>query len=362
MRKKPHEDHINHEAWAIPYADLMTLLLAFFVVMYAVSVVNEGKYRVASESLNEAFNGSSRAIAPLAASKVSPHKLQPSMSPPTSRAGTPLAPINVLIPQQRSPRQPAARDTSAVSDLARMESQVRKALQPLIDKKLVMVRRSPDWLEIEIRTDILFSSGAAQLSPPADGVLRSLASILAPFDNPLRVEGFTDNVPIATAMYPSNWELSAARAATVARLFAEHEVRADRLGIIGWGQVRPVADNATVSGRNQNRRVLVVVMSQHAATDRATEEVEQLSNNSQLAGQQAGPGSAAPVVAGESAQAVPPSAVAPTSASPRPDTAATGSPLPHRAQAAAPVAVAITTPVPADSPARPGRARPSGVR
>jgi chemotaxis protein MotB len=137
---------------------------------------------------------------------------------------------------------------------------VRRALQPLIDRNLVVVRHQQDWLEIEIRTDILFPSGVAQLSTSADAVLQKLASILAPFPNPLRVEGFTDNVPISTPQYPSNWELSAGRAASVARLFALSGVAPDRLGIIGWGEVRPLAENTTIEGRNQNRRVVVVVM------------------------------------------------------------------------------------------------------
>lgn len=369
MRKKPHEDHINHEAWAIPYADLMTLLLAFFVVMYAVSVVNEGKYRVASESLTEAFNGSSRAIAPLAPSKTPPHTLEPSMSLPTSSPGTPLAPINMPIPQRRSPNQPAARSNSgknAVSDLARMENQVRKALQPLIDKKMVVVRRGPDWLEIEIRTDILFPSGVAQLSLPADGVLRNLAGILAPFDNPLRVEGFTDDVPIATAVYPSNWELSAARAATVARLFSDHGVRPDRMGIIGWGQVRPIADNTTVEGRNQNRRVLVVVMSHRSPTDRATEDVEQLRSATQVA-QQSAPATAVPAAAAPAPEMTVAAAVPSASKDTLPPPASDASAASERAatppvgRATLPVAAALT-PVPADTPAQLARARASGAR
>ncbi len=282
MRKKPHEDHINHEAWAIPYADLMTLLLAFFVVMYAVSVVNEGKYRVASESLNEAFNGSSRPIVPLSASNAASAALEPSISVPGA-SGRALSPINVPLPQRRSPTKPAARSATSDTDLARMEDQVRKALLPLIERKLVMIRHGPDWLEIEIRTDILFPSGVAQLSLPADAVLRSLAGILAPFDNPLRVEGFTDNVPIASNLYPSNWELSAARAASVARLFSAHGVRQDRLGIVGWGEVRPVAANSTLEGRNQNRRVLVVVMSERTPSHRATESVQDIVEPTQLA-------------------------------------------------------------------------------
>ncbi|HEY9511670.1 MAG TPA: flagellar motor protein MotD [Rhodanobacter sp.] len=290
MRKK-HEEHSNHEAWAIPYADLMTLLLAFFVVMYAVSVVNEGKYRVASQSMIEAFHGSSRALAPLAPGKAAPHTPEPSMSRPISASGASLAPVNVPLPQRRMPSQSAARQVRPAADLRRLEDRVRKALQPLINKRMVAVRRGPGSLEIEIRTDVLFPSGVAQLSVPATAVLRNMAAILAPFGNPLRVEGFTDDVPIATAMYPSNWELSAARAATVARLFAEHGVRPDRLGIVGWGDVRPIADNSSAEGRNQNRRVLVVVMGGQDPPERPVQDLDQLQAGSQLT---AAAGSSAP--------------------------------------------------------------------
>ncbi len=282
MRRKKHEDHINHEAWAIPYADLMTLLLAFFVVMYAVSVVNEGKYRVASQSMIEAFHGSSRALAPLAPGKDAPHTPEPSMARPISASGEPLAPVNVPLPQRRVPSQSAIRPVRPTADLRRMEDRVRKALQPLIDKQMVAVRRGPGSLEIEIRTDVLFPSGVAQLSVPATAVLRNMAAILAPFGNPLRVEGFTDDVPIATPMYPSNWELSAARAATVARLFAEHGVSPERLGIVGWGEVRPIADNSSAEGRNQNRRVLVVVMGGQDPAGRPVQDLDQLQAGSQL--------------------------------------------------------------------------------
>ncbi len=272
---------MNHEAWAIPYADLMTLLLAFFVVMYAVSVVNEGKFRVMSESMVEAFNGSSHAIAPLPATRVRPHNITPAIAVPAGQAGSSLTPIALPIPlHARPPQGSKAHDgshsASQQENLGHIEDQVRKALQPLIDRKLVIVRHQPDWLEIEIRTDILFPSGVAQLSTPANAVLRDLATILAHFPNPLRVEGFTDDVPINTALYPSNWELSAARAASVARLFALSGVAADRLGIVGWGEVRPLADNATVEGRNQNRRVLVVVMSNRTTPQREQSDPQHL--------------------------------------------------------------------------------------
>lgn len=289
MRKKRHEDHVNHEAWAIPYADLMTLLLAFFVVMYAVSVVNEGKYRVMSESIIEAFNGSSHVIAPMPPERAKPHNVDPAIAAPQSQPGAAAAPVAVPIPlrpapvrtvAQRSPHATmrdaqTAQEEQRQANLARIQNQVEKALQPLIDKQQVAVRRTPNWLEIEIRTDILFPSGVAQLSHPADAVLSSLASILGPFGNPLRIEGYTDDKPINTAVYPSNWELSAARAASVARLFSEKGISPDRLGIIGWGQFRPAADNATAEGRNRNRRVLVVVLSDHATPMRYSGDADQ---------------------------------------------------------------------------------------
>ncbi|MEP7184809.1 MAG: flagellar motor protein MotD [Rhodanobacter sp.] len=277
MRKKRQEEHLNHEAWAIPYADLMTLLLAFFVVMYAVSVVNKGKYRVMSESMTDAFNGHPAAIVPVAGGKTG--AIAPPSVPATNDASS--SPIRLPIPLRGTPAAPATERAveagpAKPSTLARIEDQIQQALQPLIDRKLVILRRTPDRLEIEIRTDILFSSGAAQLSASASRVLVGVASILGPFPNALRVEGFTDNVPINTPIYPSNWELSAARAASVARLFAGHGVAPGRLGIVGWGQVRPIADNATNDGRNQNRRVLVVVEGDHAASEGSRSTLDQL--------------------------------------------------------------------------------------
>ena len=265
---------MNHEAWAIPYADLMTLLLAFFVVMYAVSVVNEGKFRVMSESLIQAFNGANGAVAPLAAA---PTTVSTPAMVSVGSAGAPASPVALPLPMRPKPVAAAQKPPRPDQrNLDSIENQVRHALQPLIDRNLVVVRHQQDWLEIEIRTDILFPSGVAQLSTSADTVLQKLATILAPFPNPLRVEGFTDNVPISTSQYPSNWELSAGRAASVARLFSLSGVAPDRLGIIGWGEVRPLAENSTIEGRNQNRRVVVVVMNSAKDVPRQHSEADQL--------------------------------------------------------------------------------------
>lgn len=278
MKRKKHEDHVNHEAWAIPYADLMTLLLAFFVVMYAVSVVNEGKYRVMSESIIEAFNGNNKQIQPVHSNNATPvapvpAKRSSSTTPPSiaPRLAPPLA--TRALPPQITSGSLASREKGQ-ENLQRIQDQVEKALQPLIDKSLVVVRRTQSWLEIEIRTDILFPSGVARLSEPADVTLRNIAGILAPFPNPLRVEGYTDDVPINTTVFPSNWELSAARAATVARLFSEHGVDPNRLGIIGWGEYKPAADNVSQEGRNRNRRVLVVVLSDQNVPARFSSDAE----------------------------------------------------------------------------------------
>lgn len=313
MRKHRHEEHLNHEAWAIPYADLMTLLLAFFVVMYAVSVVNEGKYRVMSQSLIQAFNGSSGTSA--APSPVNPGKVNSAAVVTTAQSGASLSQIALPIPMRPPPvsgagsRAGAGPENARQQSLRQIENQVRKALQPLIDQKMVVVRRKQDWLEIEIRTDILFPSGVAQLSASATTVLHNLATILAPFPNPLRVEGFTDNVPINTLQYPSNWELSAARAASVARLFAAQGVEPGRLGIVGWGEVRPIDDNATSQGRNQNRRVLVVVMNDQSKLPREQSDSGHLSDMADTA-------MPPPVANTLPTAVVTPDATSPTTASP----------------------------------------------
>lgn len=285
MKRRHHEEHINHERWAIPYGDLITLLLALFVVMYAVSAVNETKFRVMAASINEAFNGTGKVIEPIrdnapATQVPLPNDKRSPTASPIAKIDVPLPPRNLPLPghegaaaepQPGEKRQTAPADNSTVgkteeASLSQISDEVKRAMKPLIDKSLVSVRQTQDWLEIEVRTDILFPVGVAKLQPAAEDVIRKLAGILAPFPNSMRVEGYTDNTPIATATFPSNWELSAARAATVARLLTEQGVDPHRVGIMGWGEFRPSAPNTTDDGRNHNRRVVIVVMSDKGAT------------------------------------------------------------------------------------------------
>jgi chemotaxis protein MotB len=265
-RKKKHEEHVNAEAWAIPYGDLVTLLFALFTVMYAMSSVNEGKFRVLSDSLIAAFHGAPKSVEPVNIGERQPGKggekplvgIQPTafikVKDQRGQVDADQAPRN---PDAVAPAQEALKAPGA---LIRMERQVQDAMQALIDAKLVTVRRESMWLEIEINTDILFPSGAGEFSPQAAPVLDKLADVLKPFPNPIRVEGHTDNRPIKTASFPSNWELSAARAASVVHEFTKAGIDPLRLEIVGFGEFHPRQPNDTVEGRNSNRRVAILVL------------------------------------------------------------------------------------------------------
>lgn len=275
-RKKAHEDHVNHEAWAIPYGDLVTLLLAFFVVMYAVSSVNEGKYRVAAASMSAAFGGTPKSPMPI---QVGAHlakgdggdtKAPPSNGPAHQREGReiiqrqPLTqPRPELRPLKRSPDQPeslALNVPAADITLQQIGAEIIEALAPLLADDMVRIVHRQSWLEVEINTDVLFASGSADLAVAVLPVIDEIGRILAGFDNRVRVEGHTDDRPINTHVFPSNWELSAARAGTVVRRLRAQNINPERLSVVGYGEFRPLAINDSVDGRRQNRRVTLVVL------------------------------------------------------------------------------------------------------
>lgn len=277
-RRSHHEEHQNHEAWAIPYADLITLLLAFFVVMYAISTVNEGKYRVLSDALVAAFRGSPRTMEPIqvgekqvgSGADVKTTLVQQSMLVGQPRKLFDPIPVKAGIPSPVRPLtagefETQRRDAAQQKALERVADQVVRAMQSLERANLVFVRRRSTMIEVEIRTDILYPSGSATLSPTAVPIIERLAQVLKPFPNPIRVEGHTDSRPIETIAFPSNWELSAARAASVVRLFQLQGVEPERLSVIGHAQYEPAQSNATEQGRNANRRVVIVILSPDGA-------------------------------------------------------------------------------------------------
>jgi chemotaxis protein MotB len=279
-RHRP-EEHQNHEAWAIPYGDLVTLLLAFFVVMYAMSSVNEGKYRVLSDSLQEAFHGTphsaqtAEAMGPhtqpleqlpltqvnrlIVGGMPARHRVQAAEQPEQNPAAAPGDKTGADAPQSLADAQ--------ANQLGHVADDVDVAMSSLIEAGQVHVHRHANWVTVDISSDILFTSGAAKLSTPALGILQRLADSLRRFPNQIRVAGHTDNRPISTVAFPSNWELSSARAASVVHLFMDRGVAPERLSVIGLGEYRPVMPNGSEVGRNANRRVEVMIMGSDAAVD-----------------------------------------------------------------------------------------------
>ena len=254
-RRKP-EEHTSHEAWAIPYGDLVTLLLAFFVVMYAISSVNDGKYRLLSDSLNAAFRGTPSAMEPVQVGEKqlgSGADIRMSIVQQVTLQGQPRSLLN-------PPKPVLTGVDDRTRQLRQMAEEIEQAMGSLIDARLVSVRRHDNFIEVEIKTDILFPSGVANVSAGAAPVLAQLAGTLRPFRNPIRVEGYTDDRPIRTAAFPSNWELSAGRAASVVHLLTDNGIDPARLAVVAYGEHRPLRANDSADARNANRRVVLVIL------------------------------------------------------------------------------------------------------
>jgi chemotaxis protein MotB len=242
-RKKIPEEHENLERWLVSYADFITLLFAFFVVMYAISSVNEGKYRVMSDSLVSAFKeapSSEKAI-----------ELQTKHSEILTGTG------KVIGKAADTPERQKAADS-----MKKVAKSVLQAMQPLIQNGQVRVTQSPRGITVEINASVLFKSGEAVLQPQSTEALAAVAEVLGKVDNPIQVEGHTDNIPIKSLNFPSNWELSSSRAGSVVRLFTERGVPAARMVAIGYADNRPVDTNATLDGRSRNRRVNVLILNE----------------------------------------------------------------------------------------------------
>lgn len=233
MAKKKHEEHENHERWLVSYADFITLLFAFFVVMYSISSVNEGKYRTVSDSIKAALN-------PV----VSPSS---NLMPFTIGQNKALA----LKPTIEDAKEPAVRRLRQIIRSLKNETHLEIIqLKELTNGDIVLTL--PDT--------VLFRSGESVLRPEARPFLEAIGEVLIELDRHVRIEGHTDNVPISTVQFPSNWELSATRAVAVVRTLSEqYGVPANHLTAVGHADSRPITDNLTPEDRAKNRRVEIVV-------------------------------------------------------------------------------------------------------
>jgi chemotaxis protein MotB len=249
-RKAP-EKAANHERWVISYADLLTLLLATFVVLYASSTRNHHKEDELAMAFIKAFHGTPPAIVtpkPAGAKGILQHQVSPIPKP-------------VESPGAKLPQDVAHQLAQSMQALQALQLQLSHLFQPLIDKHQVTITNAPLTLTIQLDASVLFPSGEAALKPEAVILLKQVARGLAqlPTAYTIVVQGYTDNQPIATAQFPSNWSLSAERSVTVVQLFADSGVSGDQLAAEGFGAFSPTADNSTDDGRARNRRVVVVV-------------------------------------------------------------------------------------------------------
>ena len=234
------------DRWVVSYADFITLLLAFFVVMYSISSVNEGKYRVLSESLSGIFKGADLTFNPVPVGDIELRE--------RSR--------DIGLLDESAAQNPGQVDGGMEPDteeLRQIQTDAKARFQELIADGEVSISANKLWVEIEIGSGVLFASGSAKPALSADPILEALATMLAPYDNPLHVEGYTDDQPINSDQFPSNWELSAARAAGVVRMLAHFGIDPQRMAAVGYAQYQPKVSNLTVNGRRKNRRVVIIV-------------------------------------------------------------------------------------------------------
>ena len=241
MRRDLLEDEANADRWMVSYADFITLLFAFFVVMYAISSVNDEKYRVLSATLAEAFD------VDIAAASLDPMQ--------TGEPALAASPHIVDLPDSTALADQEEGNTFMEDPVAAAES----LLGGFAELEGVSVESNKEWLEISLDAELLYDAGQIQLRDEARTLLEPAVQLILSNKRPITIEGYTDNVPVQSSIHASNWEISAARASAVARYFVEQGVRAERVSAVSYGENHPIATNATPDGRAANRRVVVVI-------------------------------------------------------------------------------------------------------
>lgn len=233
--------------WVVSYADFITLLFAFFVVMYSISSVNDGKFRVLSDSMVTVFNEPSHRPVPI--------DLGGSPEPVETVTAKTLEEVAVGDEAEFDPEIKPLDLDETVS----VRERVDRAMAPFLEDTDVTVREGELWVEVELPSELLFASGRADLSAEAPPFVQRMAAALRGVEMPIRVEGFTDNVPLRGGRFDSNWQLSAARAAALVDRFTTDGIDPTVMSAIGFGEFHPVASNDSEQGRRRNRRVVVAI-------------------------------------------------------------------------------------------------------
>lgn len=223
-RKRKVEEHVDHHRWIVSYADFITLLFAFFVVMYAISSLNTSKYKSLSEGMNNAFNKKDQENSEQSTEDI---KDGPNTKKVYGKFQDGLDEIN--------------------QSLSELEDQNYK------------INRQKGWIELDVKSGALFGSGDADIKAEALVKLMQIAGKLKKSHAIVSIEGYTDNVPIETPQYPSNWELSATRAASIGRVLNAYGIDTHRIMVTGYGDQYPISDNVTDVGKSLNRRVSIII-------------------------------------------------------------------------------------------------------
>lgn len=252
-RRKQSAPHLNHERWMVSFADFMTLLFALFVVLFAISNVDEDKLDQVADSMQTAFG-----VMDHSGESLLPHP------------GGKIKPIPGVIPPKKKGAS-ASENTSAQSSPSQQQDKaLAERLQKLVTQQTglsasVALRQESRGVVLQLQDSLLFDSGSSALKPIARQELAALAQELSSLKQPLRIEGHTDNVPVRGSGNISNWDLSAARATSVLRFLVEATALppAD-FSVAGYGEFRPIATNKSAAGRSKNRRVDIVILNPQA--------------------------------------------------------------------------------------------------
>jgi len=251
LKKEP-EKHVNHERWLVSYADFITLLFAVFVVLYAMGQSDKKKVEEVMQSLQSSF-GMANVGAPAPKVNVIPSKTMniiPSLKPEIS--------INPV----RRPNSSRAKTQADEKDFRQIKASVEAYLIKAGAQNKVTLGITRRGLIVSLKEAGFFDSGQAYIKPEAYSLVNTIAEVMTQYNNPLRVEGHTDNIPISTGQFPSNWELSTARATNGLKyLLKNFDVDPNKISATGYAEFRPVSENDTVEGRAKNRRVDLVMLS-----------------------------------------------------------------------------------------------------
>ncbi len=252
-RRERRQSHVSHERWLVSYADFITLLFAFFVVLYASSKADQKKQQQVVQAIDSAFHA--LALFPDAAhNRVN---LRNDLKNVSTISREPGSPANIVMSED------VLRPEQVREDLDRVQKELEKMLSSQIADHTVSIQMGKDGLVISLREAGFFNSGSATPQPGTTPVLRAIAGVLGRTPYDVRVEGHTDNVPIHNEEFDSNWELSSARATRIARIFVDtRNIPPKRLSAAGYAEYHPVAGNDTSSGRAENRRVDLVILPQ----------------------------------------------------------------------------------------------------